>query len=165
MTPSSLIHVRAGVRTAFLRLSNIPLLPQCQRHQFFFSLHQMPLVKSSITNQFSFVRNSFFSLSLEAFIFYSYLLCLGCTSFKIYVGHLVSPFTIRRLIFRSGKFSSVILFLQSFVSPVHIFFSLLFVELLFDRWWILVFISLTFPSYFSPFKLKFCYFSFQPFSF
>ena len=132
MTPSRLIHVRAGVRTAFLRLSNIPLLPQCQRHQFFFLLHQMPLVKSLITNQFSFVRNSFF-FSLEAFIFYLYLLCLGCTSFKIYVGHLVSPFTMRRLIFRSGKFSSVILFLQSFVSPVRIFFSLLFVELLFDR--------------------------------
>ena len=92
----------------------------------------MPLVKSLITNQFSFVRNSFF-FSLEAVIFYLYLLYLGCTSFKIYVGPLVSPFTMRRLIFRSGKFSSVILFLQSFVSSIRIFFSLLFVELLFDR--------------------------------
>lgn len=133
----------------------------------------MPLMKSLITNQFSFVckKSLFFCFSsLEDFIFYLYLVFLkfvedvsACRSFKLFVGHSVWPFSQKTDMFSTLENFLLWFYFYNFSFPPFTFFSVLFLELLFDRWWIIVFVSLIFPLYFSPFKLEFSDVSFQPF--
>lgn len=127
-------------------------------------------MKSLITNQFSFVcKKSFFFFPLWKILssictwFLKFVEDVsGCRSFKLYVGHSVWPFSQKADMFSTLENFLLWFYFYNFSFPPFTFFSVLFLELLFDRWWIIVFVSLTFPSYFSPFKLEFSDVSFQP---